>query len=41
MLDSFYHMTLKLLKSGIFDVNTSSFCHLLHNIIMDAINVTL
>ena len=34
MLDSVYHMTLKLLKSGILDVNRSSFCHLLHNIIL-------
>ena len=27
MLDSIYHMTLKLLKSPIFGVETSRFCH--------------
>ena len=29
MLDSIYHMTLKLIKSHIFRVKTSRFCHLL------------
>ena len=29
MLDSIYHMTLKLLKNHIFSVKTSRFCHLL------------
>ena len=28
MLDSFYHITLKLLKNHIFGVKTSRFCHL-------------
>ena len=37
MLDSIYHMTLKLLKNRIFDVKTSRFCHLLRNVIMDVI----
>ena len=39
MLDSIYHMTLKFLKNHIFrlSVKTSRFCHLLCNIIMDAI----
>ena len=35
MLDSIYHMTLKLLKNHIFDVKNSRFCHLLCNVIMD------
>ena len=29
MLDSFYHMTLKLLKNRMFGLKTSIFCHLL------------
>ena len=33
MLDSIYHMTLKLLPG----VKTSRFCHLLRNVIIDAI----
>ena len=37
MLDSFYHMTFKLLKSYIFGMNTALFCHLLCNIKMDNI----
>ena len=37
MLDSFYHMTLKLIKNGIFGVKTSRFCCLLYNVIMDVI----
>ena len=37
MLDSIYHMTLKLLKYHIFGVKTSRFCHLLPNIKMDVI----
>ena len=37
MLDSCYHMTLKLIKNRIFCVNTSRFCHLLRNVIMDVI----
>ena len=37
MLDSIYHMTLKLLKNHISGVKTSRFCHLLHSSIMDAI----
>ena len=35
MLDSIYHMTLKILKNHIFGMETSSFCHLLRNIIME------
>ena len=37
MLDSIYHMTLKLIKNRIFGVKTSRFCHLLCNVIMNAI----
>ena len=37
MLDSVYHMTLKLLINHILGVKTSRFCHLLHNFIMDVI----
>ena len=33
MLDSIYHMTLKLTKNRIFGVKTSIFCHLLRNVI--------
>ena len=36
MLDSIDHMSLKLSKSHIFGVTTSIFCHLLHNVILDA-----
>ena len=36
MLDSIYHMTLKL-KIAFFCVKTSRFCHLLCNVIMDVI----
>ena len=35
MLDSIYHMTLKLLQNRIFGIKTSRFCHLLRNVIMD------
>ena len=37
MLDSIYHMTLKLIKNRIFGVKTSRFCHLLRNVIMNVI----
>ena len=37
LLDSIYHMTLKLIKNCIFGVNTSIFSHLSRNGIMDAI----
>ena len=37
MLDSIYHMTLKLLKNCIFGVKMSIFCHLLCNFIMGII----
>ena len=37
MLDSIYHMTLKLIKKHIFGVKTSRFCHLLRNFILDII----
>ena len=37
MLDSIYHMTLKLIKNHIFGVKTSRFCHLLCNIKMNVI----
>ena len=39
MLDSIYHMTLKLLKNRVFGVKTSRICHLLRNIIMDVITL--
>ena len=34
MLDSFFHMTLKLLKKSIFGMKTSRFCDLLCNVTM-------
>ena len=37
MLDSIYHMTLKLIKNHIFGVKMSRICHLLRNVIMDII----
>ena len=37
MLDSIYHMTLKLIRIRILGVKTSRFCHLLRNVIMDVI----
>ena len=37
MLDSIYHMVLKLLCNCIFGMNMLRFCHLLRNIIMDII----
>ena len=37
MLDSTYHMTLKLIKNLILGVKTSGFGHLLSNVIMDVI----
>ena len=37
MLDSIYHMTLKLIKNHISGVKTPRFCHLLRNVIMDVI----
>ena len=41
MLDSiFYHMTLKLLKNRIFGMETSRFCHLLCNVIMEVITLS-
>ena len=39
MSDSIHHMTLKLLKNAFFGVETSRFCHLLHNVIR-YLNVT-
>ena len=39
MLDSIYHMKLKILKSCIFGVKTSRFSLILRNIIMDVITV--
>ena len=38
MLDSIYHMTLKLLKNLIFSVKMSRFCNLLCSVIMNVIN---
>ena len=32
MLDSIYHMTLKLLKDRSFGIKTSRLCHLFHNV---------
>ena len=37
MLDSIYHMTLKILYNHIFGVKTLMFCHPLRNVIMDVI----
>ena len=37
MLDSIYHMPLKLIKNRIFGAKKSRFCHVLRNIIMDVI----
>ena len=37
MLDSIYHMMLKLFSNHIFGVKMSRFCHLLGNSIMDII----
>ena len=37
LLDYIYHMKLKLLKTRIFVVKTSIFCHLLRNVIMNII----
>ena len=37
MLDSIYHMTLKLFENRIFGMKMSRFCHLLRKIIMDVI----
>ena len=39
MLDSIYHMTLKLLKNHIFGLKMSRFCHLLRNIMMNVITL--
>ena len=39
MLDSIYHMTLKLLEYHIFGVKSSRFYHLLCNVIMDVITL--
>ena len=39
MLDSIYHLTLKLLKNHIFGVKASRFCHLLCNIIFNGITL--
>ena len=39
MLDSIYHMTLKLLINCIFGVKMTRFCHLLRNIITDIITL--
>ena len=38
MLDSIYHMPLKLIKNRIFGVKTFRFCHFLRNVIMDLIS---
>ena len=37
MLDSIYHMTLKLIKNHVFGVKTSKFFHLLRYVIMEVI----
>ena len=39
MLDSIYHMPLKLFQTRIFGVKTLRFCHLLRNVIMDVITL--
>ena len=40
MLDSIYHMTLRLIKNRILGVQASRFCHLLRNVIIDVITFT-
>ena len=40
MLDSIYHITLKLLKNCFFGLKLSRFCHLLCNVIMDVITLS-
>ena len=40
MLDSIYHMTLKLLKNCTFGVKKQKCCHILRNVIMDVINIS-
>ena len=37
MLDSIYHMILRLIKNRIFGEKTSIICHLLRNVIIDVI----
>ena len=37
MLDSIYHMALKLLKDHTFGIKLSNVCHLLDSVIMDII----
>ena len=39
MLDSIYHMTLKLLKNQICGVKNIKICHILRNIVMDVITI--
>ena len=39
MLDSIYHMTLKLIKNHIFGMKMSRFCQLLRNIIIGVITL--
>ena len=41
MLDSIYHITLKLLKNHIFGVKMSKFCHLLCNVKMKVITYVM
>ena len=41
MLDSIYHMKLQLLKNHTFGVETSTFRHLLRNVIMDVVLLNL
>ena len=40
LLDSFYHMTLKLIKNHTLGVKTSRFCHLLRKLIMESITLS-
>ena len=39
MLDSIYHITLKLLTNRFFGVKTSRFCRILRNVIIDVITL--
>ena len=41
MLDSFYHLTLKLLGNLIFGMKILSFCHYIWNIVLNVIYITL
>ena len=39
MLESIHHMTLKLVENRIFGMEISKWCHILRNVIMNAITL--